>query len=55
METQRFPRPKNFKTQTSWDENGVLLVDHLEKGENITAKYKVALLDELKQQLVSNL
>jgi histone-lysine N-methyltransferase SETMAR len=30
-----------------------LLVDYLEKGATITAKYYVALLDEMKQQLVS--
>jgi hypothetical protein len=47
------PHPKKFKTQKSsskvlvsifWDKGGVLLVDNLEKG---------ALLDKLKQQLVS--
>jgi hypothetical protein len=30
-----------------------LLVDYLEEGATITAKYYVALLDGLKQQLVS--
>jgi hypothetical protein len=31
----------------------ILLVNNLEKGATITAKNHVALLDELKQQLVS--
>jgi hypothetical protein len=35
-----------------WDKDGILLVDFLEKGETITAKYYTALLDKLKQQLV---
>jgi hypothetical protein len=57
-----FPCPKTFKTQKSsskemasvfWDKNGILLVDHLKKSATITAKYYVALLDKLKQQLVS--
>jgi hypothetical protein len=56
-----FPHPKKFKTQNSsskvlasvfWDNDGILLVDYLEKGANLTAKYYVALLDKLKQQLV---
>jgi hypothetical protein len=33
--------------QTSWDKDGVLLVDYLEKGANIMAKYYIALLDKL--------
>jgi histone-lysine N-methyltransferase SETMAR len=58
----RSPRPKKFKTQKSsvnvltslfWDKDGILLVDYLEKGAIITAKYDVALLHKLKQQLVS--
>jgi hypothetical protein len=36
-----------------WNKNGILLVDYLEKGATITAEYYVALLDKLKQQLVS--
>jgi hypothetical protein len=41
------PRPKKFKTQKSsskvfpsvfWDKDGLLLVDYVEKGANITAK-----------------
>jgi hypothetical protein len=56
------PHPKKFKTQTSsskvlayafWDKDGILLVDYLERGATIMAKYYVALLDEMKQQLVS--
>jgi hypothetical protein len=57
-----FRLPKNFKTQKSsskvlasvyWDKDGILLVDYLEKGATITEEYYVALLDKLKQQLVS--
>jgi hypothetical protein len=49
--------PKKFKSQKSsskvlaflfWDKDGILLVDYLEKGATITAKYHVALLDKLK-------
>jgi hypothetical protein len=56
------PRPKRFKTQKSsskvlvsvfWDEDGILFVDYLEKDATITAKNYVALLNKLKQQLVS--
>jgi hypothetical protein len=36
-----------------WDKDGILPVDYLEKGATITAKYHVAFLDKLKQQLVS--
>jgi hypothetical protein len=55
-------RPKKFKTQKSsskvlasvfWDKDGILLVDYLENGAIITAEYYVALLDKLKQQVVS--
>jgi hypothetical protein len=35
-----------------WDKDGILLVDYLEKGATITAKYYVALLCKMKQQLV---
>jgi hypothetical protein len=57
IETQWFPAAKKFKTQKAsskvlasvfWDKNGILLVDYLEKGANITVKYYVALLDKLK-------
>jgi transposase len=56
------PRTKKSKTQKSssellasvfWDRDGILLVDYLEKDATITAKYCVALLNKLKQQLVS--
>jgi hypothetical protein len=36
-----------------WDKAGIMLVDYLGKGPTITAKNCVALLDKLKQQLVS--
>jgi hypothetical protein len=36
-----------------WDEDGTLLVDYLEKGATIMAEYYIALLNKLKQQLVS--
>jgi hypothetical protein len=38
-----------------WDKDGILLVDYLEKGGTIMAKYCVALLNKLNKQLVSNL
>jgi hypothetical protein len=56
------PHPRKFKTQKSsskvlasvfWARGGILLVDYLEKGVTIMAKYFVALLDKLKKQLVS--
>jgi histone-lysine N-methyltransferase SETMAR len=62
MKTQWFPRPQKFKTQKSsskvlasvlWDRDGILLVDYLEKGATITAKYCIALLDKMKQQMIS--
>jgi hypothetical protein len=37
-----------------WEKAETLLVDYLEKGAAITAKYYVAHLDMLKQQLFSN-
>jgi histone-lysine N-methyltransferase SETMAR len=36
-----------------WKKNGFLLVDYLQKGATIMAKYYVELLNKLKQQLVS--
>jgi hypothetical protein len=36
-----------------WNRDGILFVDYLENGVTITAKYYIALLDKLKQQLVS--
>jgi hypothetical protein len=59
---QWFPASKKFKTQKLsskafvsllWDKDGMLLVDYLERGSTITAKYCLALLDKLKQQAVS--
>jgi hypothetical protein len=35
-----------------WDKDGILLVDYLEKGATTTAKYCIAFLDKLKQQVV---
>lgn len=35
------------------DKDGILLVEYLEKGAAITAKYYIALLDKWKQQLIS--
>jgi hypothetical protein len=37
-----------------WDKDGILLVEYLEKGATITAENYAALLDKVKQQLVSN-
>jgi hypothetical protein len=62
METQWFPASKEVQEKKSsskilarvfWDKDGILLVDYVERGAAITAKYCVALLDEMKQQLVS--
>jgi hypothetical protein len=36
-----------------WGKDGILLVDYLEKDTTIMARYCVALLNKLKQQLVS--
>jgi hypothetical protein len=36
-----------------WDKDGILLIDYLEKGATITAKYYIALLGKMKQELVS--
>jgi hypothetical protein len=57
-----FPHPKEFKTQKSsskvlssvfWDRDGILLVDYPEEAAAIMAQNCVALVDRLKQQLVS--
>jgi hypothetical protein len=54
--------PKKFKTQKSsskvlvsvfWNKHGLLLIGYLKNGAAIIAKYYVALLDKLKQKLVS--
>jgi hypothetical protein len=56
------PRPKKFKTWKSlrtmlmsvfWSKDGILLVDYLKNYATIMAKNYVALLNKLKQQLVS--
>jgi hypothetical protein len=36
-----------------WDKDDILLVDFLEKGATITAKYNIALLSKMNQELVS--
>jgi hypothetical protein len=36
-----------------WYKDGILLVDYLEKGATIMAKYYVPLLEKMKQELVS--
>jgi hypothetical protein len=40
-------------TSVFWGKDGILPVDYLQKYANTTAKYYDALLDNLKQQLVS--
>jgi hypothetical protein len=63
MMTQWFPAFEEFQdtevikqamsASFFWDKDWILLVDYLEKCATITADYYVALLDKLKQQLVS--
>jgi hypothetical protein len=51
-----FPHPKQLKTQKSSSKvlaSVFLLVDYLEKGRTIMAKYCVALLNKLNRQLVA--
>jgi hypothetical protein len=36
-----------------WDKDGILLVNYLKKGATITAGYYIALLNKLKQQVIS--
>jgi hypothetical protein len=64
METELFLASKEVKAQKSSskllasifrEKDTILLVDYLEKVVTITGKYNVALLDKLKQQLVSKL
>nr|XP_060623585.1 histone-lysine N-methyltransferase SETMAR-like isoform X2 [Anolis sagrei ordinatus] len=54
------PRPKKFRVQKSvtkvmvsvfWDKEGVLLVDYLQNGSTINARYYIELLDQLKAAL----
>jgi len=54
------PRPKKFQVQKSdrkilasifWDQNGILLIDYLPKGQTINAQYYSSLLVQLKDIL----
>jgi len=54
------PRPKIFRGQKSagkflasifWDQDGILLIDYLPKGQNIKAEYYSSLLVQLKDIL----
>ena len=54
------PRPKKFPVQKSagkvlasifWDQDGILLIDYLSKGQTINAKYYSSLLVQLKDIL----
>jgi len=51
------PRPKKFRVQNSarkvlawifWDQDGILLIDYLQKGQTINAEYYSSLLVQLK-------
>jgi hypothetical protein len=61
MKTQCFPTSKKVQhtevikqdVSSSGKTDGILLVNYLEKGATIMVKYYVALLDKLKQPLVS--
>ena len=54
------PGPQNFRVQKSagnvlasifWDQDGILLIDYLPKGQTITAEYYLSLLVQLKDIL----
>jgi len=54
------PRPKKFPVQNSavkflasifWDQDGILLIDYLPKGQTIDAEYYLSLLVQLKDIL----
>jgi len=54
------PRPKKFRVQKSagkflasifWDQDGILLIDYLPKGQTIKAEYYLSLLVQLKKIL----
>jgi len=54
------PRPKKFRVQKSagkvlasiiWDQDGILLIDYLPKGQTINAEYYSSLLVQLKDVL----
>jgi len=57
------PRPKKFQVQKSarkllasifWDQDGILLIDYLPKGQSINAEYYLSLLVHLKDVLKEN-
>jgi len=50
------PRPKKFRVQKVlasifWDQDGILLIDYLPKGQTVNAEYYVSLLVQLKDIL----
>jgi len=54
------PRPKRFRVQKSagkflasifWDQDGILLIDYLPKGQTINEEYYSSLLVQLKEVL----
>ena len=54
------PRPKKFRVQKSagkflasifWDQDGILLIDYLPKGQTVNAEYYLSLLVQLKDIL----
>ena len=58
------PRPKEFRVQKSagevlasifWDQDGILLIDYLPKGQTINAEYHLPLLVQLKDILKDKL
>jgi len=58
------PAPKKFGVQKSagkvlasifWDQDGILLIDYLPKGQTINAKYSSSLLVQLKDILKENI
>ena len=58
------PRPKKFRAQkfaakvlasTFWDQDGILLIDYLPKGQTINAEYYLSLLVQLKDILKEKL
>jgi len=57
------PHPKKFRVQKStrkvptlisWDQDGILLIDYLPKGQNINAEYYLSLLVQLRDILKEN-
>jgi len=58
------PRPKKFRVQKSaakfivwifWDQDGILLIDYLPKGQTINAEYYLSLLVQFKDILKEKL